>query len=53
MEKCTLLKDIENFMYLTQPYFSENTPNQILDMLSTLILWMKSFYMSVGQYPNL
>ena len=40
-ENCTLLKDIEKFMYITQPYFSEDTPNQILHMLSTLILWLK------------
>ena len=31
----TILKDIENFMYLTQPHFSEDTPNQILHILST------------------
>ena len=28
-------------MYLTQLYFSENTPNQILHVLITLILWSK------------
>ena len=28
IKECTLLKDIEHFMYLTQLYFSDNTPNQ-------------------------
>ena len=41
MENHTLLKDIKTFMCLTQPYFS---PNQILHMLSALILWSKTFY---------
>ena len=31
----------------------EDTPNQILYMLSTLILWLKTFYTTVGQYPTL
>ena len=48
-----LLKDIENFLYLTQLKFMEDTPNQILHMLSTLILWLKSFYTTIGQYPTL
>ena len=38
IENCTLLKDSRNFMYLTQLYFSKDIPNQILHMLSTLIL---------------
>ena len=37
----TLLKDIANLMYYAQPNFSEDTPNQILHMLSTLLLWSK------------
>ena len=41
IKECTLLKDIKNFMYLTQLHFSEDTPNQILHMLSTLILWSR------------
>ena len=41
IENCTLLKDIDNLMYLTQLNFLEDTPNQILHMLSTLILWSK------------
>ena len=41
IENHTLLKDIDNLMYLTQPQFSEDTPNQILHMLSTLLLWLK------------
>ena len=53
MENCTLLKDIENSMYLTQPSFSEDTPNQIPNMLSTLILKQKTFYTTIGQYPTL
>ena len=47
-----VLKDIKNFMYLTQPNFSEDAPNQILHMLSTLILWSKTFYTTTGQYPT-
>ena len=43
MENGTLFKDIDNFMYLTQQYFKEDTPNQILHMLSTLLLWSKTF----------
>ena len=39
MENCTILKDTKKFMYLTQPSFLEDTPNQILHMLSTLQLW--------------
>ena len=31
----------------------EDTPNQILHMLSTLILWSKSFYDTIGKYPTL
>ena len=37
----TPLKDIEHFMYLSQSYFSDNTPNQILHIMSTLLLWLK------------
>ena len=37
----TLLKDIEHFLYLTQSYFSDDTPNHILHIMSTLILWSK------------
>ena len=39
IKKRTLLKDIKNFMYLTQLNFLEDTPNQILLMLSTQLLW--------------
>ena len=53
MVNCTLLKDIKNIMYYTKPYFSKDTPNQILHMLSTLILWSKSFYTTTGQYATL
>ena len=53
IKDCTLLKDIENIMYLTQLYFWDNTPNQILYILSTLLLWSKSFYTTIGQYPTL
>ena len=42
IEYCTLLKDISNLMYHTQLNFLEDTPNQILHMLSTLILWSKA-----------
>ena len=41
IENHTLLKNIDNLMYPTQLNFSEDTPNQILHMLSTLILWSK------------
>ena len=53
IKECTLLKDIEHFMYLTQSYFSDNTPNQILDIMSTLLLWSKRFYTTIGQHPTL
>ena len=52
LKDCTLLKDIKIFMYLTKPYFSENTPNQIPIMFSTL-LWLRTFYTIIGQYPTL
>ena len=42
IKECTVLKDIEHFMYLTQSYFSHNTPNQILHIMSTLLLWSKN-----------
>ena len=53
IKECTLLKDIEHFLYLTQSYFSDDTPNQILHLMSTLILWLKTFYTTIGQYPTL
>ena len=53
IENHALLKDIKDSMYLTQPCFLEDTPNQILHMLSTLILWSKPFYTIIGQYPTL
>ena len=39
IKECALLTDIENFIHLTQPYFKEDIPNQILHMLTTLLLW--------------
>ena len=53
IKECTLLKDIEHFMYLTQSYFLDDTSNQILHIISTLLLWSKRFYTTIGQYPNL
>ena len=53
IKECTLLKDTKYFMYLTQLYFSDNTPNQILHILSTLLLWLKNFYTTIRQYPTL
>ena len=53
IKQCTLLKDIEHFLYLTQSYFLDDTPNQILHLMSTLILWLKTFYTTIGQYPTL
>ena len=38
IENHTLIKDINNFMYLAQLNFSEDTPNQFMHMWSTLIL---------------
>ena len=38
IKECTLLKEIEHFMYLTQSYFSDNTPDPFLYILSTLLL---------------
>ena len=49
-DSCTLLNDIKTFMYLK---FSEDTLNQILHMLSTLMLWSKTIYTTIGQYPTL
>ena len=40
-------------MYLTELYFLEDTPNQILHMLSTHLLSMKTFYTTIGQYLTL
>ena len=53
IKESTLLKDIEHFLYLTQLYFSNHTPNQILHLMTTLILWSKTFYTTTGQYPTL
>ena len=53
IKECALFKDIKYFTYLTQPYFLDNTPNQILQIMSTLILWSKFFYTTIGQYPTL
>ena len=47
IKECTLLKDIEHFMYLTQLYFSDDTPNQILHLMSTLVLFSKRFYTTI------
>ena len=48
IKECTLLKDIKHFLYLTQSYFLDDTPNQILHLMSTLILWLKTFYATIG-----
>ena len=40
-------------MYITQLNFSEGTPSQNMHMLSTQILWSRSFYTIIGQYPTL
>ena len=53
IKESTLLKDIEHFLYLTQSYFSDDTPNQILHLMSTLLLWSKTYYTTIGQYPTL
>ena len=53
IKECTLLEDIEHFLYLTQSYFLDDTPNQILHLMGTLILWSKTFYTTIGQYPTL
>ena len=53
IKESTLLKDIEHFLYLTQSYFLDNTPNQMLHLMGTLILWSKTFYTTIGQYPTL
>ena len=54
IKESTLLKDIKHFLYLTQLYFSDDTPNQILQhLMGTLILWSKTFYTTIGQYPTL
>ena len=48
----TLLMDIAKLMYLSKPNFSEDNPNQVLHMLSMVILLSKSFYTAIGQYPT-
>ena len=53
LKECTLLDIVEHFMYLTQAYFSDNTPNEILHITTTLLLWSKDFYTTIGQYPTL
>ena len=53
IKECTPPKDIEHFMYLTQSYFLDNTPNQILHIMSTLLSWSKNFNTTIGQYPAL
>ena len=53
IKEFTLLKDIEHFLYLTQSYFSDVTPNKILHHMSTLISWSKTFYTTTGPYPTL
>ena len=53
IKECTLLKDIEHFLYLTQSYFLDNTANQILHLMSTLLLWSKdSTLLLVNILPN-
>ena len=47
------LRTFEHFMYLTESYFSDNTPNQILHIMSTILLWSKRFYTTIGQHPTL
>ena len=49
----TVTKDIDYLVYHTQSNFSEDTPNQILCMLSTMILWLKNLYATIGQYSTL
>ena len=53
IKESTLLKDIEHLMYLTQLYFSDNTPHQIIHIMSTLLSWLKIFYNTIGQIPIL
>ena len=53
IKECRLLKDIEHFLYLTQSYFLDDTRNQIPHLMSTLILWTKTFYTTIGQYSTL
>ena len=53
MKNHTLLKYIHNLMYHTQLNFHDETPNQILNMLSTLVLLSKTFYTTIGQCPTL
>ena len=40
-------------MYLMQLNFLDDTPNQILHIFSALILWLKTFYTTIGQYPTI
>ena len=53
IKECTLLKNIEHFMYFTQLYFSDDTTNQILHIMSTLLLFLKRLHTTIGQYPTL
>ena len=53
IKECTLIKDIKDFMHLTQLYFLDNTPNKILQISSTLLSWSKQYYTTIGPYPTL
>ena len=53
IKESTLLKEMQHFLYLTQSYFSNDTHNQILHLMITLISWSKTFYTTTGQYPTL
>ena len=50
IENHRLLNNIKNFTYLTLPYFLEDIPNQILHMLSTLILWLNTLLVYIPPY---
>ena len=52
IKECTLLKDIAHFMYLTQLYFSDDTPTNPTHNEYTTIMF-KRFYTTIGQHPTL
>ena len=50
--KHTLDKDLDYLEHITKSNFQEETPYQIMHMMSTLLLWTKLFYTTIGPYPT-
>ena len=50
--KHTLDKDLHYLEHITQSSFQEETPYQIMHMMSTLLLCPKLSYTTIGPYPT-